>query len=176
MRIKFAEAAHLQGNYKLALTKLQQTRQVLKAHNLIDLRFTWINCYLNTHLSRSKRANAPDERLITFFNTNVLKEILKYDDAASELEPRCELYQDHCILHANFARFLIDSLFNATRSSPNYYDERIVADSKKSSQLIEYVKADDISDFDEVINIFYYTFSKLLSNYCIYIFRRLLIN
>ena len=101
MRIKFAQAAQIQGNYRLALGKLQQTRHVIKNQSLpgmlADLQLIWMHCYLNTHLARAKMINSPDESLYMLFVAILLNEIVKYD-SREEFSRRDDIFQDDCLL------------------------------------------------------------------------------
>lgn len=157
MRIKFAQAAQMQGNYKLALAKLQLTKGIFKdkSSNLAEMKITWAHCYLNTHLSRAKMANNPDKSLSMFLDAIVLKEITKYDkdDGFSK---RPDLFQEHCVLHANFSKFLIDSFVNICNSeSSDTFFETLNSDDKKKNQLLDYIQTKDISNVEMVIyNIF----------------------
>lgn len=163
MRIKFAQAAQIQGNYKLALGKLQQTRNVIKSGQqqqhqsrlLADLQLTWMHCYLNTHLARAKMVNSPDEMLNMFFGAIVLKEIVKYD-SSEEFTRHRELLQDHCLLHASFCRFLIDSFLNLANSTADMsFYAKLNADDKKRNQLMDYIKTDDVSNIEDVKETFF---------------------
>lgn len=157
MRIKFAQAAQIQGYHKLALNRLQQTRSVMKSKSshLADLQVNWIHCYLSTHLARSRASNNPDDSLNTFLGALVLKEILKYDNS-DEFTNRPDLFQDHCMLHANFSRFLIDSFMNLSNAATDSKQVfvQINKDDRKRSQLVEYAKTNDLSNIEEVFTIF----------------------
>lgn len=161
MRIKFAEAAQIQGNYKLALGKLQQTRHVIKSQSRqhADLQLTWMHCYLSTHLARAKMVNSPDESLNMFFGAIVLKEIVKYD-ASDEFAHNPSLLQAHCLLHSSFSRFLIDSFLNVANAAPSNspsqpsqgFYAKLNSDDKKRTQLADYIKSNDVSNIEQVRN------------------------
>ncbi len=146
MKISFAQAAQYQGNFRLALSKLQQTRSIIKSQqsHFADLQIVWMQCYLGTHLARSKSVNNPEEALNMFLNAATLKEILKYDDC-KEYSTRKDLYQKHQILHAHFCKFLIDSLIRV----PDYYEK---ADEKKRIQLDDYTKLSEATYYEERLN------------------------
>lgn len=176
MKIKFAQAAQIQGNHKLALNKLQQTRSILKSQSrhLADLQITWMHCYLNTHLARCKQVNNLDESLNMFLGAIVLREILKYD-SSEEFSNRSDLFDEQQILHANFSRFLIDSFFNLKNQNQSEdkneeisFFNKIKNDDKKKNQLLDYIKTSDITNFEEVFyfpkesrNDFVYNFENL---------------
>lgn len=152
MKIKFAEAALIQGNHKLALNKLQQTRGIIKSQavHLADLQIIWMHCYLKTHLARCRQVNNTEESLNMFLGAIVLREILKYD-SNSEFANRNDLFQEQQILHANFSKFLIDSLINiSNQKDSNWFFEKINSDDKKRNQLLDYIKTNDISNLKEV--------------------------
>ena len=152
MRIKFAQAAQIQGNHKLALSKLQQTNIILKSQSrhLADLQLIWMHCYLNTHLARCKQVNNVEEGLNMFMNAIVLREILKYD-SNDEFTTRDDLFQEQQILHANFSRFLINSFIDISNENEScQLFDKIKNDEKKKSQLLDYIKTDDISNLEEV--------------------------
>ncbi len=152
MKIRFAEAAQFQGNHKLALNKLQQTKFILKEQStdMADLQMTWMHCYLHTHLARCKVLNNPEDGLNTFLGAIALREIQKYDKS-DPYSVRKDLYENQQILHGTFTKFLIDSLTRISNSDlkSNYF-EKLNADDKKRTQLLDYIKTEDISNLDEV--------------------------
>lgn len=144
MQINFAQAAQYQGNYRLALNKLQQTKSICKnqASHLPDLQVNWMHCYLRTHLARAQfKANKPEEALDIFLNALCLKEIIKYDQHP-ELIIRADLKHRQQLLHGHFAKFLIDALLALDSAGTTlYFDElRSCADNRKRSQLFEYAR------------------------------------
>ena len=153
MKIEFSRAAQYQGNFKLALNKLQQTRGITKnqSRDFSDLQVKWMHCYLNTHLARAKFANSSEDSLNIFFGALSLREILKFDDN-QELLTKREFYQEQQILHANFSKFLIDS-FIAIENNDKRSDffNQFLTDDKKRAQLNDYLKTTQISDYDLVI-------------------------
>lgn len=146
MKIKFAQAAQSQGNFKLTLNKLQQTRSILRTKNsdLSDLQLIWMHCYLNTHLCRCKQA---DNELKMFFDSMVLKEILKYDSLSERFRNNQfnYLYQEQRVLHSKFCKFLIDALINFDSDKRDVLHEE-----KYSIQLSEYIKTNNIHDINTV--------------------------
>lgn len=149
MDIKFAQAAQFQGNYKLALNKLEQTQSILKSQSqhIIDLKITWNHCYLRTHLARAKFTNDTNESLQIFFNAAALKQIVKYD-RNDEFILRKDLFQNQQILHADFTKFLIDSFITCENGDSDFFN-RIKNDTKKRTQLNDYIG--DFSTFDQVV-------------------------
>jgi hypothetical protein len=160
MKIKFAQAAQIQGNYKLALNKLLQTREVCKNqnnHHLADLQLTWNHCYLLTHLARSKSSNSTEDNLNTFFSSSVLKEIVKYDNS-QEFVLRQDLYQEHQFLHSEFCKFLIKSFIDLNNTGSYYYHNDLINNEKKRNQLKEYIKYENLPELENV-NIFIFNLS-----------------
>ncbi|CAF0815340.1 unnamed protein product [Brachionus calyciflorus] len=163
MKIKFAQAAQIQGNFKLALNKLQQTRSILKIKNsdLNDLQVVWIHCYLYTHVARCRKNTYLQDGLNMFFDALVLKEITKYDRVCDEFRNNVtteHLYQDQQILHAHLSKFLIDSFLGISveNNSLSFYED-VLENEKNRNQLTEYLKDDEISCFNS-------TLFKLLKN------------
>ena len=144
MKIKFAQAAQFQGNNKLALMKLAQTRSVVKSQSrhLLDLQITWTHCYLKTHLARAKLVNDSEEGLNMFIGALALKEITKYD-SSQEFEARNDLHQDHQILHGQFSKFLIESLIRIENTTTGFFEGTLQADEKKSSSIKNYLQTSD---------------------------------
>lgn len=185
MKIKFAEAALHQGNFKLTLNKLQSTKMVTKieSNEFSDLKINWMHCYLKTHLARSKILNSPQESMNVFLGALSLKEILKYDNL-SELKVKKKLNLEHQLLHGQFSRFLIDSFLSMNSELPNYLNE-ISRDDKKKSQLLDYTKSKNINDSQDLVSkIMKHGISSLiktntdeskasleLANYCDYFLR-----
>jgi len=133
MQISFAQAAQCQHNHRLALNKLQQTREIAKnqSSHLNDLQVTWMHCYMETHLARARFVNSPAEKLSIFFGAACLKEIRKYD-GNEQLLIRRDLGQTQQILHGRFCKFLIENFSEAS----GYFGE---LSEKSRSQLSDYV-------------------------------------
>ncbi len=151
MNIKFAQAAQFQGNYKLALNKLEQTQVILKneSHQIADLKIIWNHCYLKTHLARAKFAsNDSNKALEIFFKATNLKQIVKYENK-NELLMRKELHQENQILHSEFCKFLIDSFMASHNNNTNYFDG-LKNDAKQHKQLTEYLKINELNDLKQV--------------------------
>jgi DNA-dependent protein kinase catalytic subunit len=154
MKIRFAQALHIQGNFKLTMSKLQQTKSILKSQSsdLCDLQIAWMHCYLNAHLSRSRTAlNSVEERLSRFLGASALQEICKYDEH-NEISIGKELYDEQKILHSKFATFLIDSYQTLSSSDTlESYLNKLKKEEKKYNQLVDYVGTKNLSDVKEVI-------------------------
>ena len=148
MVICFANAAQFQGNYTLALKKLKFTKDLSKSQSshLSDLKISWMHCYLNTHLARSRFANNAEKKLNIFFGALCLKELVKFD-TLNELHIGNDLKQDQQILHGKFCKFLIET-FIACES--NEYFEQLQDDDKKSKQLFDYIGISRSSTLDQV--------------------------
>ncbi len=152
MKINFAQAAQFQGNHKLALNKLNQTKFILKepAKDWLDLQIIWMHCYLNTHLIRCKVVNSSEDGLNMFLNAMVLREIKKFDQY-DEYSVRIDLFQDQQLLHGKISKFLIDILTRIHNNSDNTnYYEKLSNDEKKWTQLVDYIKSSDITNLEEV--------------------------
>ena len=149
MKINFAQAAQSQGNFKLTLNKLQQTRSILKIKNsdFHDLQLVWMHCYLNTHLYRCKQVNNADNRLMMFLDSMVLREILKYDTLCERFKNNQfnNLYQEQRVIHSKFCKFLIDLFIGIDSLNKDVLEEE-----KYILQLSEYIKTDKIENFNTV--------------------------
>jgi hypothetical protein len=156
MKIKFAQAAQIQGNYKLALAKLKDTNKAVmnNNHHLSDLQPIWNHCYLFTHLAKSKMSNNSDENLNTFFNSSILREIVKFDNCP-ELKRDKELQQEHEFLHSQFCQFLIKSFVDLANSKNDFnsFYSHLLLEEKKRNQLRDYVRSQDITRIENV-NLF----------------------
>jgi len=150
MNINFSQAAQFQGNFKLALNKLDQTQSILKSRSqhLTDLKIIWSHCYLRTHLARAKFSNDPTESLNIFLNATCLKQIIKYDKN-DEFLIRKNLSHDHQKLHAEFTKYLIDTLIGCESKEPLYF-EKMQKDQKKWNQLIDYIQVTQLNSLEEV--------------------------
>ena len=151
MKIKFAEAAYSQGHTRLALGKLQETRQIIKSATsslTSDLPIVWMHSYLRTHLVRAKCATRHEDALAMFFSSMALKEIVKYDQNG-ELGKRHELYEQHQMLHASFAKFLVTAIVATSNDDDTVY-RQLVGDEKKRAQLRDYTRIKDVSDIENV--------------------------
>ena len=151
MDIKFAQAAQFQGNYRLALTKLDQTQSILKSQSqhVNDLKIVWNHCYLRTHLSRAKFVNDPLEALNIFFNASTLKQIVKFD-SNDEFLINSELHFTHQLLHSDFTKFLIDAFIACDSKDSQFFTQSILNDTKKCSQLKAYLSVDELKNIEQV--------------------------
>lgn len=158
MKIKFAQAAQCQGNYKLALNKLQQTRSILKVKNLdlSDLQLVWVHCYLNTHLYRCKQVNNVEISFKMFFDSMVIREILKYDSLAERFRNNQKnfLYEEQRVLHSKFTKFIIDSFIELKKDSDSPF-QSILQEEKNINQLNDYIKNENINDVETVRKFFF---------------------
>ena len=97
--------------------------------------------------------NNPVDSCSMFLAAFVLNEIGKFDDKNEAFLNRNDLFQDHCVLHASFSKFLIDSFFNiwnSEQSASETFFRTLNGDEKKRNQLLEYIQTDDISDIEKV--------------------------
>jgi hypothetical protein len=166
MKIRFAQALHTQGNFRLTLSKLQQTRSILKSQSsdVCDLQTAWMHCYLKAHLSRSRTAlNSVEERLSRFLGAMALQELRKCDEH-SEINIGRVLYDEQKILHSKFAEFLIDSYLTlSSNGSLDTYLDKLKREEKKYTQLVDYVGTKQLTNAKEVIihlSFFHFSFYR----------------
>jgi len=145
MNIKFAQAAQFQGNYKLALNKLEQSKIILKK-NIADLKIIWNHCYLKTHLARAKfNSNDSNKSLDIFFKAKNLKQIVSFENKDQFLL-RKDFHQENQLLHSEFCKFLIDSFMASQNNDTNYFDDLTEHTIKQRNQLAEYLNVKEAND------------------------------
>lgn len=152
MKIKFAEAAECQGNTKLALNKLNHTKFILKENtpDSADLKVAWIHCYLNTHLTRAKSFNDPKESLNALLNANVIREMTKYDESEA-YSARRDLFENHQFLHAEFTKFLVDSLARIQNTDSTFFAQ-LTENDKNRKQLVDFIGIEDITNVEKTVH------------------------
>ena len=153
MKLQFADAARLQSNHHLALTKLQQTKFLIKSEQqkYNHLKTSWMHCYLRTHLSYSvKQFTSPSDRLINILDMSTLKRLVEYDSIAKDLrlKNRADLYRDQQIINSEFCKFILNAFLHIDNLNA-FLSDLEANNGKLFNQLYSYVKHGTKVDINE---------------------------
>ena len=153
MKLQFADAARLQSNHHLAISKLHETKDIIKntQRKFDHLKISWMHCYLRTHLSYSlKQFNSVSDQLINILEKSTLKRLIEYDAVAKDLRliSRGDLYRDQQIINSEFCKFILNAFFNIENLN-GFLSDLEKKNVKLFTQLYSYVKNETKFDKSE---------------------------
>jgi hypothetical protein len=154
-----------QRNFKLALTKLNETRHRLDlCQNPLIKSIYWNEIYCDVHLKRHQ-IQSSNSTLASLLSTSVAKELKKMEIKINSLkiidQQTAELNSNYIQLNSQFSRTVIDFLLAEPQSYYNYeHDEKIPQTKHRQLEMYLYGLENNTNHIQQADLLIYELFNK----------------
>ena len=154
-----------QRNFKLALTKLNETRHRLDScQNPLIKSIYWNEIYCDVHIKRHQ-VQSSTATLASLLSTSVAKELKKMETKINSLkiidQQTAQLTSDYIQLNSHFSRIVIDFLLAQPQSYAQYeQDEKIQQAKHRQLEMYLYGLEDNTKQIHQADVLIYELFNK----------------
>ncbi len=154
-----------QRNFKLALTKLNETRHRLDScQNPLIKSIYWNEIYCDVHIKRHQ-VQSSTSTLASLLSTSVAKELKKMETKIHSLkiidQQTAQLTSDYIQLNSHFSRIVIDFLLAQPESYAKYeQDEKILQAKHRQLEMYLYGLEDNTKQIHQADVLIYELFNK----------------